>query len=115
MANLGFVGLGVMGSQMAARLLDKGHVVTGYNRTRSKAQWLVDRGMKWGDTPRAVCAAADIVFTMVTNSEALYSVASGPDGLLSGLGAGKVLIDMSTVSPEASRELASQVREKART
>jgi len=112
MANLGFVGLGVMGSQMVSRLLDKGHVVIGYNRTRSKAQWLVDRGMKWGDTPRAVCAAADIVFTMVTNSEALHSLASGPDGLLSGLGAGKVLIDMSTVSPEASRELASQVRER---
>ncbi len=62
MANLGFIGLGVMGSQMVNRLLDKGHVVTGYNRTRSKAQWLVDRGMKWGDSPRAVSAAADVTF-----------------------------------------------------
>ena len=53
MANLGFVGLGVMGGDMVARLLDKGHTVTGYNRTKSKAQRLIDRGMKWADSPRA--------------------------------------------------------------
>ena len=70
MANLGFVGLGVMGGNMVARLLDKGHTVTGYNRTRSKAEWLIDRGMKWGDSPRAVAAAADITFSMVTNAAA---------------------------------------------
>ncbi len=107
MANLGFIGLGVMGSQMVNRLLDKGHVVTGYNRTRSKAQWLVDRGMKWGDA-----AAADVIFAMVTNTEALKSVAEGPDGFLDGFSAGKALIDMSTVSPSTSRALASKVREK---
>ena len=112
MANLGFIGLGVMGSQMVKRLLDKGHAVTGYNRTRSKAQWLVERGMKWGDTPRAVSAAADVTLSMVTNTEALKSVADGPDGFLAGFSAGKVLIDMSTVSPSASRALASKVREK---
>src|ERR1700738_235853 len=112
MANLGFIGLGVMGSQMVNRLLDKGHVVTGYNRTRSKAQWLVDRGMKWGDSPRAVSAGADVTFAMVTNTEALKAVADGPDGFLAGFSAGKVLIDMSTVSPAASRALASKVREK---
>src|SRR6202022_1742972 len=112
MANLGFIGLGVMGSQMVNRLVDKGHVVTGYNRTRSKAQWLVDRGMKWGDSPRAVSARADVTFAMVTNTEALKAVADGPDGFLAGLSAGKILIDMSTVSPSASRALASKVREK---
>jgi 3-hydroxyisobutyrate dehydrogenase-like beta-hydroxyacid dehydrogenase len=112
MANLGFIGLGVMGSNMVNRLLDKGHAVAGYNRTRPKAQWLVDRGMKWGDSPRAVCAAADVTLVMVTNTEALKSVAEGPDGFLAGLGAGKVIIDMSTVSPAASRALASKVREK---
>jgi 3-hydroxyisobutyrate dehydrogenase-like beta-hydroxyacid dehydrogenase len=112
MANLGFIGLGVMGSNMVSRLLDKGHAVTGYNRTRSKAQWLVDRGMKWGDSPRAVSAAANVTFVMVTNTESLKSVADGPDGFLAGIGAGKVLIDMSTVSPSASRTLASKVREK---
>jgi len=112
MANLGFIGLGVMGGQMVKRLLDKGHVVTGYNRTHAKAQWLVDRGMKWGETPRAVSAAADITLSMVTNTEALKTVAEGPDGFLAGFSAGKVLIDMSTVSPAASRALASKVREK---
>jgi 3-hydroxyisobutyrate dehydrogenase-like beta-hydroxyacid dehydrogenase len=112
MANLGFVGLGVMGGQMVSRLLDKGHVVTGYNRTRSKAQWLIDRGMKFADSPRAVSAAADVTLMMVTNTEAVKSVMDGPDGLLAGLGAGKFLIDMSTVSPAASRALATRVREK---
>jgi 3-hydroxyisobutyrate dehydrogenase-like beta-hydroxyacid dehydrogenase len=112
MANLGFIGLGVMGSQMVKRLLDKGHVVTGYNRTRSKAQWLVDRGMKWGETPRAVSATAEVTLSMVTNTEALKSLSEGPDGFLAGFSAGKVLIDMSTVSPSASRALALKVREK---
>ena len=112
MAKLGFIGLGVMGSQMVNRLLDKGHTVTGYNRTRSKAQWLVNRGMKWGETPRAVTSAADFTFSMVTNAEALKSLAEGPDGYLAGLTPGKVIIDMSTVSPTTSRAFAAKVREK---
>ncbi len=112
MANLGFIGLGVMGSQLVNRLLDKGHAVTGYNRTRSKAQWLVDRGMKWGDSPRAVSAAADFTFVMVTNADALEALANGPDGFLSGLSSGKIVVDMSTISPNASRAMASRVREK---
>src|SRR5579864_5547745 len=103
MANLGFVGLGAMGGRMVSRLLDKGHTVTGYNRTRAKAQWLIDRGMKWADSPRAVCAAADVTFSMVTNSAALHNVFDEPDGMLAGLRAGKVLVDMSTVSPAVSR------------
>ena len=112
MANLGFVGLGVMGSRMVKRLLDAGHKVTGYNRTKSKAQWLVNAGMKWGETPRAVAETADITLSMVTNTAALEAVAGGPDGLLAGLAAGKLYIDMSTVSPAASRELASKVAAK---
>lgn len=112
MANLGFVGLGVMGGNMVSRLLGKGHMVVGYNRTRSKAEWLVSQGMKWGDSPRAVCAAADVTLMMVSNTEALEVVAEGPNGLLAGLSAGKILIDMSTVSPAASRALAARVREK---
>ncbi|MBZ5642424.1 MAG: NAD(P)-dependent oxidoreductase [Acidobacteriia bacterium] len=112
MAKLGFLGLGVMGSQMVARLLDKGHTVTGYNRTRSKAEWLVGRGMKWGDSPRAVAAASDFIFSMVTNAEAVKSLAEGPDGYLAGLAPGKVIIDMSTVSPATSRAMAAKAREK---
>src|ERR671923_2821065 len=112
MANLGFVGLGVMGSRMVQRLLAAGHTVTGYNRTKPKAQWLLDAGMKWGDTPRAVAEAADIIFTMVTNTQALQAVTNDNDGILAGLSAGKIYIDMSTVSPAASRELAKQVETK---
>ncbi len=111
MANLGFVGLGVMGGQMVSRLLDKGHTVTGYNRTKSKAQWLIDKGMRWGDSPRAVCEAADVTFSMVTNSAALEGIAHGPQGMVAGLRAGKFLIDMSTVSPGVTRALATHVRE----
>ncbi|HWW51474.1 MAG TPA: NAD(P)-dependent oxidoreductase [Verrucomicrobiae bacterium] len=112
MANLGFIGLGVMGGNMVDRLLKKDHLVTGYNRTRSKAQWLIDRGMRWADTPRAVAAAADVTFSMVTNAAVLGEIAEGPDGLIAGIGPGKVWIDMSTVSPAISRALASKVREK---
>jgi len=112
MANLGFVGLGVMGSEMVSRLLSKGHTVTGYNRTRVKAQRLIDRGMRWADSPRAVCAAADVTFSMVTNEKALAAIMEGPDGILSAVAPGKFLIDMSTVSPHYSRSVAAKAREK---
>ena len=110
--NLGFVGLGAMGSRMVKRLLDAGHNVTGYNRTKSKAQWLLDLGMKWAETPRAAAQAGDFVFSMVTNSEALRAVTEGPDGILAGLTPGKVYVDMSTVSPAAIRATARQVEAK---
>jgi len=112
MAKLGFVGLGVMGGRMVKRLLDKGHEVTGYNRTKSKAQWLLDAGMKWVGTPREVAEASDISLSMVTNTNALRAIAEGPDGLLEGLAAGKIHVDMSTVSPSYSRELADKVKAK---
>jgi len=111
MANLGYVGLGAMGSQMADRLMAKGHRVTGYNRTKSKADWLVQKGMMFAESPRAVCQATDFIFVMVTNSASLEAVANGPDGLFAGLSKGKVVIDMSTVNPEVSRTVASRVRE----
>ena len=109
MANLGFVGLGVMGGRMVKRLLDAGHSVTGYNRTQSKAQWLLDLGMKWADTPRGAAQAGDFVFSMVANTEALRAVTAGADGILAGLTAGKIYVDMSTVSPAAIREIAKHV------
>ena len=111
MAKLGFVGLGVMGGGMVERLLGKGHTVTGYNRTRSKAETLIARGMNWADSPRAAAAAGDVVFTMVTNSAGLQAVTEGPEGILAGLRPGKVLVDMSTVSPEFSRALAGKIRQ----
>jgi len=112
LANLGFVGLGVMGGLMAQRLLEKGHSLTGYNRTRAKAQPLIDKGMKFAPTPRAVAEAADVVFSSVANSAALTSIAEGPDGILAGLSRGKLFVDMSTVSVATSRALAAKAREK---
>lgn len=112
MANLGFVGLGVMGGRMAKRLLDDGHSVTGYNRTKSKAQWLLDAGMKWADSPRAAAESSDVVFAMIANNSALRAVTEGNDGIVAGLSAGKIYVEMSTVSPAAIRELAKQVESK---
>ena len=110
MAELGFIGLGVMGGQMVNRLLAKGHRVTGYNRTRAKAEWLIAKGMRWANSPRDVAKAADYTFAMVTNAAAISAITEGPDGLLAGLTAGKTFIDMSTVSPGVSRALAARVR-----
>src|SRR5579859_7499783 len=112
MANLGFIGLGAMGGRVTKRLLDAGHTVTGYNRTKAKAQWLLDAGMHWANSPRAVAEASDVVFTMVTNTNALHEVFNGPDGILAGLDNTKLFVDMSTVSPAASRHLASEVAAK---
>jgi len=105
---LGFVGLGVMGGRMAKRLLDAGHRVIGYNRTRAKARWLADAGLRLADSPREVAAQADVVFTMVTDSPALDAVCRGPDGILAGLRRDAVHVEMSTVSPEAVRTLADE-------
>jgi 3-hydroxyisobutyrate dehydrogenase-like beta-hydroxyacid dehydrogenase len=112
MAALGFVGLGVMGGRIARRLLRAGHTVTGYNRTRARAAWLLADGMAWAGSPRAAVEASDVTFSMVTGTAALRAVTEGPDGVLAGLGPGKVYVDMSTVSPSASRELAGKVAER---
>ena len=108
---LGFVGLGVMGGGIARRLLQAGHTVHGYNRTREKARPLEGLGLVVEETPRAVAEAADVVMSMVTNVKALRAVSEGPDGILAGLTPGKIWVDHSTASPSASRELAERVRE----
>lgn len=108
MASVGFVGLGAMGRPMVRRLLDAGQEVVGYNRTRERARALVDAGLRLADSPCAVAQAADVVFTMVTDTPALEAVTRGPDGLLAGLRPGGVIVEMSTASPEAVRTLASE-------
>ncbi|HEX7144788.1 MAG TPA: NAD(P)-dependent oxidoreductase [Gaiellaceae bacterium] len=108
---IGFIGLGRMGGNMAARLLAAGYPIYGEEQTRADAQGLIQRGLRWRDTPRGVAEAADVVFTSLPDDEVLEVVASGPDGILAGLAAGKIWVDMSTVSPRASRELAARVRE----
>jgi 3-hydroxyisobutyrate dehydrogenase-like beta-hydroxyacid dehydrogenase len=105
---IGFVGLGSMGGPLAGRLLYRNRVF-GTNRTRSKATSLIDQGLIWRDTPREVAEAADVVFSMVSDDAALAAVASGPDGILAGLQPGALYVDMSTVSPGASRELSRRV------
>ena len=107
---IGFAGLGAMGAGIARRLLDAGHDVVGWNRTKEKAQPLLDAGMGWADTPRELAASVDVLFTMLTNTAAIEATAEGPDGVLAGLGEGVVWADISTISPDASVALAERVR-----
>jgi 3-hydroxyisobutyrate dehydrogenase-like beta-hydroxyacid dehydrogenase len=109
-ARIGFVGLGHMGGNMAARFLAAGYPVYGEERSREHAQHLIDEGLQWCDTPRELAEAADVVFTSVPDDGVLEDIASGPNGVLAGLAAGKTWVDVSTVGPQASRELAARVR-----
>src|SRR4030067_3357612 len=111
MPKLGFVGVGVMGGRITKRLMDAGYSVTGTNRTKSKAQWLLIAGLQWADSPRQLTEKVDIVFSMVNNTEAVKAITDGESGILAGLTPGKVYINMSTSSPAFSQELASQVAE----
>ena len=110
MQTIGLIGLGKMGGNMAARYLAAGYTVYGKARHRSTSQWLIEQGLHWVDTPRELAQAVDVVMTSLPSDDVVKSVAGGPDGLLAGLGAGKVWTDLSTISPEASRELAKRLR-----
>jgi 3-hydroxyisobutyrate dehydrogenase-like beta-hydroxyacid dehydrogenase len=101
-----------MGSEMVDRLLSKGHSVTGNNRTKSKAQWLIEKGMQWADSPRSVAEQSDVIFSMVTNSAALGAIMDGPDGMIAAASSQKIFVDISTVSPAYSREVAEKLRKK---
>ena len=114
METIGFIGLGKMGGNMAARYLAAGYTVYGEARDRSAAQSLIDQGLHWVDTPCAVAQAADIVMTSLPTDDIVESVAAGPDGLLAGLSEGKIWADLSTISPRASRKLAARVRDEGR-
>jgi 3-hydroxyisobutyrate dehydrogenase-like beta-hydroxyacid dehydrogenase len=106
--SVGFVGLGHMGGNMAARFLDAGYRVYGVQRNRANAQRLIEQGLQWRESPREVAEGADVVFTSVPDDDALQDVASGEDGILAGLAAGKTWVDVSTVSPQLSMELAGR-------
>jgi len=106
--DVGFVGLGAMGAGMVSRLLTAGHTVTGWNRTRKKAELLIDQGMLWADSPREVASQSEIVFSIVTDAAAVGAVALGPDGVIAGLGKEGVYLDMSTIAPNASRAIAAE-------
>ena len=109
MSAVGFVGLGAMGSRIAARLIAADLEVYGTNRSRDRAEGLIELGLNWRDTPREVAAAADITFSMVSDDQALAAITDGQDGILAGLAPAKIYVDMSTVSPPASREVAAAV------
>jgi 3-hydroxyisobutyrate dehydrogenase-like beta-hydroxyacid dehydrogenase len=109
---IGFGGLGAMGAGIAQRLLDAGYEVVGWNRTKEKAQPLLDGGMGWADTPRELAASVDVLFTMLTNTAAIEATASGDDGVLAGLREGAIWADISTIAPDASVAMAERVRER---
>jgi 3-hydroxyisobutyrate dehydrogenase-like beta-hydroxyacid dehydrogenase len=108
---IGFIGLGHMGGAMVGRLLQGGHAVYGTSQSRERAQSLIDDGLQWRDTPREVAQAADVVFTSLPDDRAVDDVASGPAGILAGLTGDKIWVDVSTISPRASRELAARAHD----
>jgi 3-hydroxyisobutyrate dehydrogenase-like beta-hydroxyacid dehydrogenase len=114
MQTIGFIGLGKMGGNMAARYLAAGYTVYGEARNRNGARWLIDQGLHWVDTPRELAQTADIVMTSLPDDSVVESVATGPDGLLAGLSEGKIWADLSTISPGVSRKLAERVRDEGR-
>jgi 3-hydroxyisobutyrate dehydrogenase-like beta-hydroxyacid dehydrogenase len=110
--NIGFVGLGAMGVGIVPRLMAAGHTVTGWNRSRDKAQPLIAAGMRFADTPRAVAQASEIVFSIVTDAAAVRAVALGDDGIIAGLKPDGIYADMSTISPDASRAISAEFAAK---
>jgi 3-hydroxyisobutyrate dehydrogenase-like beta-hydroxyacid dehydrogenase len=109
MKSVAFIGTGLMGRPMATRVLEKGFPVTVYNRTKEKTRQLVGAGASLAESPRQAAEAADVVITMLSNIEAVESVLSGKDGVLGTLGKNRVLIDMSTITPDASRKFTEVV------
>jgi 3-hydroxyisobutyrate dehydrogenase len=109
---IGWIGTGVMGSSMCGHLLTAGYHVTLHNRTRSKAQPLLDRGAQWAESPHAVAAESDVLFTMVGFPQDIRQVYFATDGILFGAGTGTILIDMTTTKPSLSREIAAAASAK---
>jgi 3-hydroxyisobutyrate dehydrogenase-like beta-hydroxyacid dehydrogenase len=114
-AVLGIVGLGHMGGNMAARFLAAGYTVSGEARHREGAEELEHKGLSWRGTPREVAEAAEVVLTSLPDDSALEDVTSSPDGIPAGLSSKKVWIDLSTVSPRKSRDVARRVHEQGAT
>ena len=104
-----------MGELIVPRLMAAGHQVTGWNRTRAKAEPLIAQGMRWADTPRDVAAQSEIVFSIVTDAKAVKAVAMGDDGIVAGLKAGGIYVDMSTIEPDESRAVAAEFKKRGMT
>jgi 3-hydroxyisobutyrate dehydrogenase-like beta-hydroxyacid dehydrogenase len=113
--DLGFIGLGAMGQLIVPRLMEAGHSVTGWNRSRDKAETLLEQGMRWADTPQEVAAQSDLVFSIVTDAKAVKACALGEDGILAGIKPGAIYIDMSTIEPDESRAVAAEFKKRGAT
>ncbi|HYC43873.1 MAG TPA: NAD(P)-dependent oxidoreductase [Burkholderiales bacterium] len=109
---LGFIGLGVMGRPMTLNLMKHGHEMGVYARRRASAAPLLEAGARAYDTPAALAAASDVVFTMVTTSSDFEQVALGADGIIAGARSGSVVVDMETISPTVARDVAARLSEK---
>src|SRR5438552_18193491 len=109
---LGWIGTGVMGQSMCSHLVAKGFGVTVYNRTRAKAQSLLDRGARWAGTPKQVAEQSDVVFAIVGFPRDVREVFLGADGALAGSKPGSVLIDMTTSEPSLAAEIHKTAKEK---
>jgi len=109
---IGWIGTGVMGSSMCGHLLTAGYGVTIHTRTRSKAQPLLDRGAQWAESPRAVAAESNILFTMVGFPQDVRQVYFGETGVLAGAQPGTVFVDMTTTDPALSCEIAEHATAK---
>jgi 3-hydroxyisobutyrate dehydrogenase-like beta-hydroxyacid dehydrogenase len=115
MVRISFIGLGAMGAGIVLRLMAAGHTLTGWNRTREKAESLIKEGMKWADSPREAARESEVVFSMVTDSVALRNVALGSEGIIAGLSKDGVYLDMSTIAPDESRAIAKEFEAKGLT
>jgi 3-hydroxyisobutyrate dehydrogenase-like beta-hydroxyacid dehydrogenase len=107
--NIGFIGLGAMGSLIVPRLMGAGHTVTGWNRSRARAEPLIAAGMQFAETPRQVAEQSEMVFSCITDAAGVRAVALGPDGIVSGIRKGGIYVDMSTIDPDSSRAVAAEL------
>jgi 3-hydroxyisobutyrate dehydrogenase/glyoxylate/succinic semialdehyde reductase len=105
---IGFIGLGIMGSRMANNLLQNGFELIVHNRTKDKASELIGKGAKWGESPRDVAEQADVIFTMVSNPDAVEKITLGEEGFLNYFDQGKLWVDCSTVDPAFTRKMADE-------
>ena len=111
-SRIGFIGLGLMGTPIALKMLDAGYRVTVWGRSEEKLQPALEKGAVAAASARAVAEASDVVFLCVTDTNAVEAVVFGADGIAQGGGAGKVLVDHSSIKPEATRSFATRLREQ---
>jgi 3-hydroxyisobutyrate dehydrogenase-like beta-hydroxyacid dehydrogenase len=113
--DIGFVGLGEMGTGIVPRLIAAGHKVTGWNRTAGRSAELIEKGMTWSETPAAVAARSEVTFSCVTDADAVRAITLGDNGIIEGIGTDGLYLDMSTISPIVSRDIAGAFRARDRT